>query len=96
MVDHFLTSEELHLLTSLWKNQPYTVQEGTWDYPYKKAQLLRLRELGFITSVEGRGFSAIERSGTPRDVRDHFSITPVGREYLERREKAVGPLQELA
>jgi hypothetical protein len=87
---HFLTFDELSVLFRLSKNVRISINSSHWTYEYDKTRILKLREQGFVTTPAGMGFSAIERKREEQDARDHFQVTDHGREFLKRRERAVG------
>lgn len=90
MMRHFITMDELSVLFRLSRDIRVRVNPSNWTYQYDKARLLRLRELGFVYTPDGKGFGAMERAGVEQDARDHFRVTDRGREFLTRRENAVG------
>jgi hypothetical protein len=52
---HFLTSDELSVLFRLCKKVRVPINPSDWTYQYDKARLLKLRELGLVTTPNGMG-----------------------------------------
>jgi hypothetical protein len=79
LVSNFANPAEIMHLTKLASGQPFPViKDGTFSY-FKK-ELHRLRGLQLIEGQPDKGLRTMESEGG--DVKDHFMITPKGKELL--------------
>lgn len=79
LVSNFANPAEITHLTKLASGQPFPViKDGNFDYFSK--ELHRLRGLQLIEGRPGKGLRSMGSEGG--DVKDHFSITGKGREFL--------------
>jgi hypothetical protein len=94
LVANFLTEAECRHLQGLVSEKPYHARrDGTTVY--FEMELRRLRALGFIQGHPERGVRSLlkainDAGGKEVDVKEHFEITPRGRDYLRLRGEILG------
>jgi hypothetical protein len=89
LLAHFVTEHECRHLEGLAQDNPYFAKFGPTTN-YFEMEMRRLKALGFITGLRGRGlrslFRAIrEANGGEVNVREHFEVAPRGKDYLQLR-----------
>jgi hypothetical protein len=89
MIRRLITEPEILHLEKLAANQPFPLNRDATT-PFLMQELRHLRQVGFIdvTGEPGHGARALERDGG--DVKDHFVVTPEGKEYLAYLHNARG------
>jgi hypothetical protein len=89
LLAHFLTGDECRHLEGLASDKPYPARrDGTTIY--FEMEMRRLRALGFIEGRPGCGVRSLlkalaDAGGKEVNVKEHFVITPRGRDYLSLR-----------
>ena len=87
LIGHFLSRDELGLLTKLASQDSYEIDVGVFATEFQ-SDLRHLRGLGFIDNHEGKGVRAmyqLDPTTAKRDVRQYFFVTESGRKFLRLR-----------
>jgi hypothetical protein len=82
LISGFVTDAELIHLHKLASRAPFPFVRGP-ETSYFLTELRRLRSLGLIASVPGKGVRMLEREGG--DVGSYFAVTARGQDYLRLR-----------
>jgi hypothetical protein len=83
LIAHFLTDAERIQLTKLDAKDPFLFKYA----PSFERELRHLRDLNFIIGLPDKGFGTL-KADDGGDVKNHFAITELGREYLALRGQA--------
>jgi len=78
LISNFVTSDELTHLEKLSKDEPFMYIKN----PSFEIELRRLRSLGLIRNFENKGIRSMVQQG---NLKDYFTITESGKEYLKLR-----------
>jgi hypothetical protein len=82
LIANFLTFWELHHLTELAAGREFTADMEYWP-DNLKAELGRLRSLGFLEPKAGKGLNRLfSDSGRYKNVHEYLQVTSKGRAYL--------------
>jgi predicted nucleotide-binding protein len=87
-IANFIGKYELMHLEGLETGKPYSFDNVR---PTFEDELVRLRSLGLIDHIEGRGIVAMKQQGQG-DLNDHFRITTLGMDYLKLRRETLSEL----
>jgi hypothetical protein len=82
LIRNFVTDYELVHLRKLAEGDPFPFQRSD-STNFFVQELRRLADLGLIQRIPGKGIRTLQNQGG--DVKDHFEITPVGKDYLRMR-----------
>ena len=90
LVSGFVTGDELTHLRKLAAQAPFPFVRGP-ETSFFLDELRRLRSLGLIANLEGKGVRQLDAHGG--DVNAYFVVTDRGREYLKLLDQvATGPI----
>lgn len=84
LVSNFVTRDEFKHLQALASEKPFPFRKDA-STPFFEKELRRLRAFNLIEGLPGRGVRSLLKHGG--DVKDHFRIASLGRQYLLLREK---------
>lgn len=87
-IANFIGKYELMHLEALERGKPYSFDIVRQTF---EDELVRLRSLGLIDHIEGKGIVAMKQQGKG-DLNDHFRITTLGRDYLKLRRETLNEL----
>ena len=88
-IANFVGKYELLHLEGLDRGEPYRFDTVPWTF---EAELVNLRSRGLINHFEGKGIVEMKKE-SQGDLKNHFYITDLGKDYLKLRRELVEELK---